>query len=168
MSTSQFSICKITIQLRATFKMSICSQRADVPEKSSHKHCRNILIYVSWRPGTKYFVCKWKKKMRWKFPIMNSTIVVMIATEAGKQTIPVLMETMQTSEEIKINHRSWFTLKRREKKRNLQKKNQTWKACTNSRTNLREYIGMAALLSVCHGFSFLLVLYPKLTPTVLQ
>lgn len=45
--------------------------------------------------------------MRRKFPIMNSTIVVMIATEAGKQTIPVLMETMiQTSEEIEINHRS--------------------------------------------------------------
>lgn len=31
MSTSQFSICKITIQLCASFKTSICSWRADVP-----------------------------------------------------------------------------------------------------------------------------------------
>lgn len=44
------------------------------------------------------------------------------------------------------------------------KKNQIWKACTN----LREYIGMAAMLFVCCGISFLLVQYPKLTPTVLQ
>lgn len=37
MSTSQFSICKITIQLRATFKMSPSSQRADVPGKREAK-----------------------------------------------------------------------------------------------------------------------------------
>lgn len=36
-STSQFAICKITIQLCASFKMSICSQRADVPEEREAK-----------------------------------------------------------------------------------------------------------------------------------
>lgn len=37
-------------------------------KQSSHKHGWNTLPYVSWRLGTKYFVCKWKKKNEVKVP----------------------------------------------------------------------------------------------------
>lgn len=36
-STTQLTMCKITIQFCASFKLSICSQRVDVPEEREAK-----------------------------------------------------------------------------------------------------------------------------------
>lgn len=68
-STSQFSICKINCVPVLKWAFVHGRQMYQRREKqSSHKNCWNTLAYVSWKLGTKYFVCEWKKKNEVKVP----------------------------------------------------------------------------------------------------
>lgn len=57
---------KAPVSTRSLVHSGQMYQRRD--KRSSHKHGWNTLPYVSWRLGTKYFVCKWKKKNEVKVP----------------------------------------------------------------------------------------------------